>query len=324
MTTPNRAPFAETGDPLAQTLHLLRLTGSFYCRGEFTAPWGIDLPAFPGSMIFHIVTSGSCVIQREGAEPVLLRQGGMALVPHGEGHILRGVDEADPQPLFDIPVERLSDRYEIMRHGGGGEMTRMLCVLVKLEDTAAQHLLPLLPPVMTLDGWDDSADGWLHNTLRLMVREAHEMRPGSEAVITRLSDILVIQMIRDWIENAQGEQSGWLAALRDPMIGRAMTAIHNNPQHGWSVESLAEEACMSRSGFAARFTELVGEPAMKYVTRWRMQVARDQLRNTTDTVGKIAIDVGYESEASFCRAYKRQFGEPPGAIRKREPAPVYT
>lgn len=316
MTTPNASPFAQTGDPLAQTLHLLRLTGSFYCRGEFTSPWGIDMPAFPGSMIFHIVTSGACVIEREGAEPLTLRQGGMALVPHGQGHILRGVDDAHAEPLFDIPVDRLSDRYEVMRHGGGGELTRMLCVLVRLEDTSAEHLLPLLPPVLTLDAWDDQADGWLHNTLRFMVREAHEMRPGSEAVITRLSDILVIQMIRDWIDRADVQATGWLAALREPLIGQAMTAFHDAPHKPWSVESLAEVACMSRSAFAARFTQLVGESAMKYVTRWRMQVARNRLRESPDPVGKIAIDVGYESEASFCRAYKRLFGEPPGAVRR--------
>lgn len=324
MALPNPNPYVQTGDPLSETLQLLRLTGSFYCRGEFSEPWGIDLPDFPGSMIFHIVTCGSAVIEREGGEPVVLRQGGMALVSQGEGHLLRGMGEAKAEPLFDIPVEKLSDRYEVMRFGGGGEQTRMLCVLVRLEDTSAENLLPLLPPVMTLDAWDDQADGWLHNTLRFMVREAHEMRPGSEAVITRLSDILVIQMIRDWIDRQGDASTGWLAAMRDPKIGLAMKQIHSVPHRSWSLESLSEIACMSRSGFAARFTELVGESAMKYVTRWRMQVARQQLRETTDTVGKIAIDVGYESEASFCRAYKRQFGEPPGAIRKRPIKSAYT
>lgn len=324
MALPNPDPYVQTGDPLAETLQLLRLSGSFYCRGEFSEPWGIDLPAFPGSMIFHIVTSGSAVIEREGVDPVVLRQGGMALVPHGEGHVLRGMNETLAEPLFDIAVDKLSDRYEVMRLGGGGDQTRMLCVLVRLEDTSADHLLPLLPPVMTLDAWDDHADGCLHNTLRFMVREAHEMRPGSEAVITRLSDILVIQMIRDWIDRQGDASSGWLAAMRDPMIGQAMKQIHAAPHRPWSLESLSEIACMSRSGFAARFTELLGESAMKYVTHWRMQVARQQLRATADTVGKIAIDVGYESEASFCRAYKRQFGEPPGAIRKRPNETVYT
>lgn len=316
MASPNASPFAETGDPLAQTLHLLRLTGSFYCRGEYTGPWAVELPAFAGSMIFHIVTAGSCVIERPDDEPIELRQGGLALVPHGEGHIVRGTEPAKAKPLFAIPVEKYSERYEVMRYGGGGEPTRMLCVLVKLEDTAADHLLPLLPSVITLDTWADSADGWLHNTLRFMAREAHELRPGSEAVVTRLSDILVIQTLRHWIEQSDCGVTGWLAALRDPLIGRAMTAVHQDPQRGWSLELLAEQACMSRSGFAARFTELVGEPAMRYVTRWRMQVARNALRDTHDPVGKIAAGVGYESEASFCRAYKRQFGEPPGAIRR--------
>lgn len=317
MDTPTTTPFKETGDPLAQTLHLLRLTGSFYCRGEYTGPWAIDLPAFPGSMIFHIVTAGSCVIERDGAEPVYLSKGAMALVPHGEGHILRGSESADATPLFDIPVEKYSERYEVMRYGGGGEPTQMLCVLVRLEDVAADHLLPLLPPVLTLDAWADDADCWLHSTLRFMVREVQSMRPGSEAVVTRLSDILVIQMIRQWIDQGGGSSQGWLAALSDPLIGQAMAAVHGRPQEPWTVESLAEVACMSRSAFAARFTELVGEPAMKYVTRWRMQVARQRLLDGTGPVGQIAIEVGYESEASFGRAYKKLFGEPPGAVRKR-------
>lgn len=317
MQTPNATPFAETGDPLAQTLHQLRLTGSFYCLGDFTGPWGIELPEFLGSMIFHIVTSGACVIELEGAEPVVLNQGSMALVPHGGGHLLRGREQADAKPLFDIPVDRLSDRYEVMRFGGGGEQTRMLCVLVKLEGASAESLLPLLPQVLTLDAWADDSDGWLHSTLRFMVREAHDLRPGSEAVVTRLSDILTIQMIRHWIEHGEGASTGWLAALRDPLIGQAMMAVHQRPQDPWSVESLAEAALMSRSAFAARFTELAGETAMKYVTRWRMQVARNQLRDTTDPVGKIAVAVGYESEASFGRAYKRHFGESPGAMRRR-------
>lgn len=312
----NPTLFPEIDDPLAETLQMLRLTGSFYCKAEFTAPWGIDLPAFPGAMMFHIVTAGACVLERDGAEPMVLRQGGLALVPHGEGHVLHSADTQEATPLFDIPVQRLSERFDVMRHGGGGEATKMLCVVVKLEDVAAEHLLSQLPPVLTLDAWDDETDGWLHSTLRFMVREARELRPGSEAVITRLADILAIQMIRNWIETSPKLDTGWLAGLHDPLIGRAMAQIHRKPQRTWSVESLAEEAAMSRSGFSARFTELVGEPAMRYVTRWRMQVARNRLRETTEPVGAVAAFVGYESEASFGRAYKRQFGESPGAVRR--------
>jgi len=311
--TPETLPIT---DPLGETLHLLRLTGTLYCRTELTAPWGVELPPFEGCMMFHIVTGGSCWLQVADSEPRLLKQGSLALVPHGIGHTIRSARDAKAEPLFDIPVEQVSDRYEIMRHGGGGEPTHMTCGVVRFDHVAADHLISLLPEVLQVDCWEEDEGSWLQSTLRFITREARELRPGGETVITRLADILVIQIIRCWIDSAPKTERGWLAALSDKQIGRALTLMHRNPAHPWTVASLAEAVAMSRSAFSARFTELVGDSALHYLTEWRMRLARSDLRETDDSLSILAERYGYQSEAAFCRAYKRVFDEPPGRVRR--------
>ncbi|MCH9648682.1 MAG: AraC family transcriptional regulator [Deltaproteobacteria bacterium] len=312
-TTPELPPSA---DPLGETLHLLRLTGTLYCRAELTAPWGIDLPPMEGCMMFHVVTAGRCWLEVEGAESCLLQQGSLALVPQGAGHIIRNAPGADADPLFDIPVEQVSERYEVLRHGGGGDLTQTICGVVRFDHVAAEHLVELLPRVLQIDTWEDHESGWLQSTLRFISREAKELRPGGETVITRLADILVIQMIRSWIDSAVEPKQGWLAALRDEQVGRALTSIHRAPQRQWTVATLAQEAGMSRSAFSARFTKLVGEPVVRYLTQWRMKLARVHLRESSEPLSTLAHRLGYQSEAAFCRAFKRMFGVPPGSIRR--------
>jgi len=303
-------------DPLGETLHLLRLTGTFYCRSELTAPWGVDMPAFDGCMMFHVVTAGQCWLEIEGDEPRLLQQGSMALVPHGTGHRVRSSLKEAAVPLFDIPVERVSDRYEIMRYGGTGELTHLTCGVVRFDHVAGQQLIAQLPGVLQIDTWAEEEGSWLQSTLRFIAREARELRPGGETVITHLADILVIQAIRSWIDSAPEANKGWFAALRDDQTGRALAAIHREPEKDWTVELLAKEVGMSRSGFSARFTNLVGESVMRYLTHWRMQLARELLQETSDTLSVVADRVGYQSEAAFCRAFKRIFGIPPGRVRQ--------
>lgn len=307
-------------DPLGEVLHLLRLTGALYCRAELTAPWGIDMPPIEGCMMFHVVIAGQCLLEVDGGESCVLRQGGLALIPHGTGHRMRSAKTAKAEPLFDIPVERISDRYEIMRHGGGGDFTQTICVVVRYEHAAAEHLVALLPRVLQIDTWADDGDDWLRSTLRFISREAKGLKPGGETVITRLADILVVQVIRLWIDSAPEPEQGWLAALRDEQIGRALTLIHRHPERAWTVASLAKEASMSRSGFSARFTSLVGHSAMRYLLQWRMQLARTQLRATSEPLSVIADRLGYQSEAAFSRAFKRVFGVAPGRIRRLDSA----
>ncbi len=272
-------------------------------------------------MMFHVVTAGRCWLEVEGAEPRLLEQGSLALVPHGAGHRIRSSLEADAEPLFDIPVEKVSDRYEIMRFGGDGDFSHLTCGVVRFDHVAAQRLIELLPKVLQIDTWDQDEGSWLQSTLRFIAREAKERRPGGETVITRLADILVVQALRSWIDSAPAADQGWLAALRDDQVGRAIAAIHREPGEDWTVSSLANEVGMSRSGFSARFTDLVGESAMRYLTGWRMQLAHAQLQETAEPLTAIAAGLGYQSEAAFSRAFKRLFGVPPGSVRHTATAP---
>jgi AraC-like DNA-binding protein len=305
-----------TVDPLGEALHVLRMSGTFYTRCAFSAPWGLVLPAFPGSLMFHVVTSGRCWLEVEGSEPVLLHPGDLGLVPHGEGHRLVSEPGLDGAGLFDLPRELVSERYEIIRHGGGGAATSLVCGTVHFDHPAAQQLVSLLPQIISVEATGSPQMEWIQSTLRLMAAEARELRPGGETIVTRLADILVIQAIRAWIEQDPAAQTGWLGALKDHQIGRALTLIHREPAHDWSVASLADEVAMSRSAFAARFTQLVGETPMYYVTRWRMQVAQNVLQVGDATVGEIALRLGYGSEAAFSRAFKRFHGIPPGAVRR--------
>jgi AraC-like DNA-binding protein len=305
-----------TVDPLGEALHVLRMSGTFYTRCAFSAPWGLVLPAFPGSLMFHIVTSGRCWIEVDGAEPRLLQTGDLGLVPHGEGHRLVSAPGIMGPALFDLPREVISERYEILRQGGGCAETGLVCGTVRFDDPAAQRLVALLPQIISVESMSSPQQEWLQSTLRLIVAEARELRPGGETIITRLADILVIQAIRAWIEQDPAAQTGWLGALRDPKIGGAIALIHRNPARDWTVAELAHQVAMSRSAFAARFNALVGEPPMQYVTHWRMQVAQNLLHEDGATVGEIALQLGYQSEAAFSRAFKRFHGISPGGVRR--------
>lgn len=311
-----QGPFAAPADPLGEALHFLRMSGTFYCRSELTAPWGLDLPPIPGCLWFHVVTSGRCWLEVEGSEPRLLQLGDLTLVPHGKGHRLRSEPGALADSVYDVHHDYLSERYAIIRHGGGGTATSLVCGAIRFDHPAARNLVEMLPSIVHIEASTSPRLEWMQSTLRLMASEARELRPGGEAVITRLSDILVIQALRAWIESDPAAQTGWLGALQDRQIGRAISLIHRDPARNWTVASLADEIAMSRSAFAARFTELVDEPAMKYVTRWRMHVALNTLQEDGATVAELASRLGYQSEAAFSRAFKRVIGVSPGAVKR--------
>jgi AraC-like DNA-binding protein len=305
-------------DPLGEALHFLRMNGAFYCRSELTAPWGMTMMPMPGYVWFHVVTTGRVLLEAGDAEPTLLQPGDLGLVPHGEGHVLRSEPGVPVPNVLDLDREEISDRYEILRHGGGGAPTMLICGAVRFDHPAAHNLVEILPPLLHVEPSSSPQLDWMQSTLRLMAVEARELRPGGEAVITRLGDILVVQAIRSWLETDAAARTGWLGALQDRQIGRALALIHREPSRAWTVASLADELAMSRSAFAARFTELVDEPVMQYVTRWRMQVAVNSLKEEGATVAELAHRLGYRSEAAFARAFKRVIGVPPGAIKRTE------
>ena len=309
-----------SGDPLGEALHFLHMCGVFYTRSEFSAPWGLALPSLHDCLMFHVVTSGSCWLVVDGEEPRLLQPGDFALVPHGEGHQLLSELGEPAADLFDIPREQVSERYEILRHGNGGEVTNMICGAVSFQHPAAQQLVSLLPKLICIDAWRSPQMEWFQSTLRLMAMEASELRPGGEIIITRLADILVIQAIRAWMADNPFSQTGWLSALQDKQISRAILAIQRDPSRAWTVELLADEVAMSRSAFAARFKKLVGESPMQFVAEWRMSVATNLLKEQALTVAELASRFGYQSEAAFSRAFKRLVGVSPSLIRRNSHA----
>jgi AraC-like DNA-binding protein len=309
---------ATPADSLGEALHFLRMSGVFYCLSELTTPWAIELPPFERCLSFHAVTSGRSWLSVEGVDDRLLEAGDLALVPHGRGHCLSSEPGIPPTRVEALPHEHLNDRYAILRHGGGGPRTMLVCGAVRLDHPAAQYLVALLPRVIHVRASSSPQTEWIQSSLRLMAAESKELRPGGETIVTRLSDILVIQAIRSWIEEDAAARSGWLGALSDRQVGRAIALVHREPSRPWTVASLAAEAAMSRSAFAARFTELVGEPVMRYVARFRMQVARTWLEAEDLGVGEMAGRLGYRSEAAFNRAFKRFVGLPPGSLRRRK------
>jgi len=306
-----------TTDPLGEALHVLRMSGTFYCRSELAAPWGLTLPPDPQAMWFHVVTAGRCLLDVDGADVRPLAPGDFALVPHGDGHRVRSEADVAAPRVETLPHDYASDRYAVLRHGGGGAHTTLICGTVRFDHPAARDLVELLPRTIVVEPSASPRTEWMQSTLRLITDEARALRPGGEAVITRLSDILVIQAIRSWIETDPAGRGGWLGALQDPRVGRAISLVHRDPARAWTVGSLARELAMSRSAFAARFTELAGEPVMRYVTRWRMNVARDRLQHEGATVAELAGHLGYESEAAFSRAFKRTLGISPGAAKRQ-------
>jgi AraC-like DNA-binding protein len=299
----------------------MRMSGTFYALSELTAPWGMDLPAIPDTMMFHFVTEGRCWLEVDGLDPRVLEPGTLALVPHGRGHRLVSEAGGPAVDLFAIPREELSERYELIRHGGGGALTRLVCGAVHFDNPAARQLVEFLPRLICVDTWNATQVEWLHGTLRFMASEARQLRPGGETVITRLADVLVIQTLRSWLadEAACGSdcEGSWLRAIQDPQIGRAIVLVHRDPAAPWTVQGLAAAVGMSRSGFAVRFKEVAGVTPLQYVTRWRMLLAASRLQEGDATLAELSDQFGYRSEAAFSRAFKRAMGTSPGRMRRQ-------
>jgi AraC-like DNA-binding protein len=314
MSTPNTDPRPRP-DPLTALLDQLKLTGTLYCQTDMAAPWGIALPAFEGLTLIAIVLDGACQLRLEGEAPVRLEAGDLALIPNGARHELFSDSEADLVPLDQLDVTPLSPRYETLTLDGPGSRSRITYGVVRFDQVLGAQMMAHLPALIVSKG-AEAQDSWITSTLTIIARESEQLSPGSEAVITRLTDVLVIQLVRSWFETEASAQSGWLAALRDPHLGRALTALHDQPQRDWTLEALARVAGLSRSIFAARFTEQLGQSAISYLTQWRLHLAHRALADTRTPMIEIAETAGYGSEAAFSRAFKRQFGHAPGAVRR--------
>ena len=307
-------------DPLGDSLHMLHLTGALYCRADATAPWGVEMPALPGYLTLPVVLSGSCVLEVDGVR-FPLTAGSVVLLTRGRPHRMLSAEGVPVVPLFDLPADQVSDRYERMRFGGGGEATRVAYAALHTDDVLTRRLVAELPDVIVVDGWDDDEAGAFSTVRRLLAREAMSPQPGGETIMTRLADVLVVQVIRWWLTNGRVPDRGWLTALSDRHVGHALARMHADAARSWTIAELADVANLSRSAFAERFVALVGAPPMTYLARWRLEQARADLVRTDLPIAAVSSRVGYGSEAAFSRAFKRHHGMTPGQAR-REPHPA--
>ena len=301
-------------DLLTDTLTDFGMDGVFYAVSHLSAPWGIAVPPLPGTVVFHLVTAGELVLDVEG-ETTTMTAGDIVLVPHGTGHDIVDAPGSATTPLFDLPRVETGERYERLSIPGPGPSTELVCGAVTFTGLGVSRLVRSLPPVLAAGRGEDAA--WMRAAFEVIGAESQQPRPGSDVVTARLADILVVQVVRSWLESGAPDR-GWVAGLRDPLLGRALAAFHDEPGAAWTLESLAAEAGMSRSAFAARFRERLGEPPMTYVAAWRMDVAARLVREEGLPLARVAERVGYQSEAAFNRAFRRAHGVPPGAFARRD------
>jgi AraC-like DNA-binding protein len=302
-------------DPLTEVLQDLRLSGSFYCRSELRAPWGLTIPG-RGLAAFHFVAEGACFLRKSGSDALRLESGDFVLVPRGEGHTLSDTPDGASLSIEELPHESIGQNAAVLRHGGGGARSLLICGAVRFDDPAVHPLLDLMPDVLQVRAAAAEAGHLLRSMLDAIAREALSPKPGAATVMTRLADVLVIHAVRSWLETGPASTSGWLGAFRDAQIGRALALIHRRPEETWTVSSLAARVHMSRSVFSERFTQLAGAPPLQYLTRWRMHLASRWLKSDGLSLGEVASRLGYDSEPAFRRAFKRHMGIPPGAARR--------
>lgn len=310
-------------DALSDLIRVMRLTGGVFLDGEFSAPWSVWshveqwecrpwLPDARHIISFHYVVSGSLCVTVEGEAPRSLRAGDIVLLPRNDKHILGSAPELSP---VHVPVEPPGDGGLLrLVHGGGGERCHVVCGFLG-SDAPSSPLLATLPRLLSINVAQSGAGEWIASSFRFAARGISASEVGAAGIISRLSELLFIEALRGYVASLPSDQQGWLAALRDPFVSRALSLMHSKPDHPWTAEAVAGQVGLSRSAFADRFTALIGQPPMQYLGQWRMQLAAQRLRASRDPLARIASEVGYDSEAAFSRAFKRQYGEPPASWR---------
>jgi AraC-like DNA-binding protein len=301
-------------DALSEILQDLRLVHGTYGRCFLPRPWGIDFPPQPEAR-FHFVVDGACWLRAPKRGWIQLAPGDVALLPHGSGHALAHRPKQRTRPLEEMPLAPIGDGTFEMRPSGRGRETTLMCCSVGFGEAALHPVLGLMPPLLLVRGGGDR-DPLLRVLLDAMAAEVADRRVGAATIMTRLADVVITRVVRAWVESQSDATHGWLAAIRDAHIGRALSAIHQRPGDPWTVDTLAAEAGISRSVFSERFTELLGTPPAKYLARWRMHIAARWLREDRATVADVAARLAYDSEAAFSRAFKRATGLPPSALRR--------
>jgi AraC-like DNA-binding protein len=302
-------------DTLTDILGSMHLNGGIYFRCEFSAPWGMEINQASVAE-FHVITRGTCWIKIASKDaPVCLNAGDLVLFPHGHAHqILDAPTSAVVSPK-DLIGNQTTENYGPVIYGEGGNTANILCGYFEFDHTVRSPLMEALPSFIHLKGTDATELSWLQTTINFISHEVRNIRPGTTAVVNRLVEILFTQIIRAYIAQTE-TPTGILGAIADPKLGMALNAMHENPGHAWSLYTLAQQAGMSRTAFTQRFNTIAKQTPMHYLTTWRMQKAKEMLATSNLSMLAIAEKVGYQSEASFGKAFKNCMGISPGACRR--------
>jgi AraC-like DNA-binding protein len=312
-------------DALSQVLRSVRLTGGIFLEARFTAPWCVRSQLTPEDctpymarpaqiLAYHFVIGGKLVCEIEGEEAVEVEAGEVILLPRNDSHDLGSATGLKPIKADSLVQPPEGEGMAWISHGGGGEETHLVCGFLASED-AGNPLIATLPRMLKLDIRRGASRDWVEASVRFAARELAAGRFASSDIMSRLSELLFVEAVRDYASSLDSAESGWLAGLNDRQIGQALALLHNKAEAPWTIEKLAGEVSMSRSAFVDRFTSLVGLPPIKYLTQWRLSLAREKLRSGQGSIAQIAHAVGYESEVAFNRAFKREFGQPPARWR---------
>jgi AraC-like DNA-binding protein len=316
-----------------------------FFTAEFSSPWALDspnpellativMPEADHVSLFHILVEGQCLLDCDSYPRVAMESGDVVVFPHGHAHTMRSEDRAESTPLDHVLSRPSSDALPKVSLGGGGRRTRFICGYLNCNQRFAP-LFEALPSLLivrrrtdygTVEAIDrtpreiadvpQESGTWLATTLNFTVNEAFAARPGNAAMLGRLTELMFVEIVREYMQRLNRREGGWLAALKDPYVGKALRLLHERPMRPWTVDLLAHEVAISRSGLAQRFTRLLGESPMKYLSEWRIHLAKQMLRDRGDNIQTIAERIGYESQFAFNRAFKKATGSPPAVWRR--------
>jgi AraC-like DNA-binding protein len=302
-------------DLFTDLLGSIRLQSAAYFPMELDGPWGFSLSA--GGAAFHIIARGTCWLEVAGmTSPLQLSEGDHVILPRGDAHIIRDALTTQIAAIVNCDDPNARKKFHA---GGNGPVTGLICGCLRFANGATDPLLAILPPLLHFKQARPAP--WLQTTLANILEELDSGRLGADAVVTRLAELMFVQAVRAFFEQDDHVPSGWLAAVRDKHIGRGLALMHAAPEGPWTISSLADRVAVSRSVFAAKFSQLVGESPLRYLTRIRLNSAALRLRSAEDSLKAVAVAAGYDSVAAFAKAFKRHTGMPPGQYRKSRGPP---
>ena len=314
-------------DALSEVLRVCRLRGAAVLNADLGAPWRIAvatppaliksfLPDAEAPAVFHLVLSGECLVQLAGGDPLRVQSGDAVLLVQGTVHRILSDADAHEATLGSLVKPPIAGELMPIRHGGSGARTRIVTCLAAMDRPLCDPILEALPALVLENLRGSPAARAIEEALGFSLSESEAPRAGGVATLARLAELLFIEIVRRHIESSGAQSIGWIAALNDRYVGRALALMHARPGENWTVERLARQVGFSRSALAERFVQVLGEPPISYLSRWRLRLAAQKLVGTRRTVESIATDAGYESSGAFAHAFKRTFGKPPSIWRR--------